>query len=153
PPTAGTDATDRFSALPTHCSSSLGLKFMRTSFRFTQCVLGLILMAASTAWGAEGTKISAEKEKELIAVLRSDAPKAEKAISCKKWAIDGSSAAVPELAKLLPDPQLSSWARIALEAIPGDAADEALRKATESLQDNLLVGVINSLGVRRDAKA
>lgn len=96
----------------------------------------------------------ASPEKDLIAVLQSaDSPPAEKAITCKRLAIHGTSAAVPELAKLLPDPQLSSWARIALEAIPGPEADEALRKATESLEGLLLVGTINSLGVRQDAKA
>jgi HEAT repeat protein len=68
-------------------------------------------------------------------------------------AIYGSTAAVPELAKLLPDPQLSSWARIALEAIPGPEADEALRQAAGSLKGKLLIGTINSIGVRRDAKA
>ncbi len=54
---------------------------------------------------------------------------------------------------MLADPQLASWARIALEAIPGPAADAALRRALGKLQGNLLVGVINSIGVRRDPKA
>jgi HEAT repeat protein len=91
-------------------------------------------------------------EPELIQVLRSDAP-AAKAPACKLLAIYGSEAAVPELAKLLADEQLASWSRIALEAIPGSAADEALRAAAGSLKGKLLVGVINSIGVRRDAGA
>ena len=94
---------------------------------------------------------SAEKEKQLIEILRSDAPAAEKAITCKHLAVHGSSEAVPELAKLLPNEQLSSWARIALEAIPGKAADEALRAAVGSVKGRQLIGVINSIGVRRDA--
>ena len=101
----------------------------------------------------DGPEASPEKEQELLTILRSDAPSADKAIACKNLAIYGSSAAVPDLAKLLPDAQLSSWARIALEAIPGDVADEALRTATDSLEGRLLVGTINSIGVRRDAKA
>ena len=60
---------------------------------------------------------------------------------------------MPELAKLLTDERLASWARIPLEAIPGPAADEALRQALESLEGRLLSGAINSLGVRRDAGA
>ncbi|WP_372898085.1 HEAT repeat domain-containing protein [Stieleria sp.] len=96
---------------------------------------------------------AAETEAELLAVLRSDAPGGEKAIVCKKLAIHGSNAAVPELAKLLSDPQLSSWSRIALEVIPGDDADEALRLATQTLDGRLLVGTINSIGVRQDAGA
>lgn len=110
-----------------------------------------MLLAVTSARAADGFKVSPEKEKELIAVLRSDAPPQDKAIACKKLAIDGSSEAVGDLAKLLSDPQLASWSRIALEAIPGSASDEALRKASESLEGNLLVGVLNSIGVRRDA--
>ena len=60
---------------------------------------------------------------------------------------------MPTLAPLLSDPQLASWARIALEAIPDSTADAALRSAMDKLQGNLLIGVINSIGVRRDPKA
>lgn len=112
-----------------------------------------VLLGASATRAEEPAKATSDQEKSLIEVLRSDAPKSEKAITCKKLAIHGSSAAVPDLAKLLPDPELSSWARIALEAIPGPAADEALREAAKSLDGLLLVGTINSIGVRRDAKA
>lgn len=114
-------------------------------------VLGL--MFASSLLAADPIKVSAEKEKEALAVLQSDAPAADKALACKKLTIDGSATAVPELAKLLTDPQLHSWARIALEAIPGPEADAALRKAAETLEGKLLIGVVNSLGNRRDAKA
>ncbi len=123
-------------------------KYSRTVF-----VAALMLAVATSARAADGFKASPEKEKELIAVLRSDAPPQDKAIACKKLAIDGSSEAVGDLAKLLSDPQLASWSRIALEAIPGTAPDEALRKASESLEGNLLVGVLNSIGVRRDANS
>jgi HEAT repeat protein len=123
------------------------------TLQYTLSLALLTALLASTAQAADGIKISPEKEKEALGVLQSDAPKADKALACKKLAIDGSAAAVPELAKLLPDAELSSWSRIALEAIPGPEADEALRKAAESLDGRLLVGVINSIGVRRDAKA
>ena len=102
---------------------------------------------------AQQRRDSATEEKRLLAVLKSDAAAGQKAISCKELAIYGSSNAVPELEKLLPNPQLSSWARIALEVIPGDQSDAALRTAAESMQGQLLVGVINSIGVRGDAKA
>lgn len=92
-------------------------------------------------------------EAELIAVIRSDASEADKAIACKKLAIKGSAAAVGDLAKLLANDRLASWARIPLEAIPGPEADAALRTAAGSLSGQLLVGVINSIGVRRDAAA
>src|SRR6059058_3964291 len=93
---------------------------------------------------------AAEKERELIAVLNSTAPPGDKAIACKQLVVYGTDAAVPTLAKLLPDKELSSWARIALEAIPGPAADAALRDAMGKLQNRLLVGTINSIAYRRD---
>ncbi len=107
---------------------------------------GALLRAADTQPAAQ------DKEKPLIEVLRSG-PRPEKALACKQLAIHGTSQAVPELAALLADEQLASWARIALEAIPDPSADEALRKATHALKGKLLVGAINSLGVRRDVGA
>lgn len=93
---------------------------------------------------------SITSEPELIAILSGDSPDADKALACKRLAIYGSGAAAPELAKLLKDEKLASWSRIALEAIPGKEADEALRTATSSLSGRLLIGVINSISVRRD---
>ena len=95
-----------------------------------------------------------DREQALIAVLTSStSTKPEKAIACKRLAVFGSKHSVPALASLLNDQDLISWARIALEAIPGPEADEALRKAMGTLQGRSLLGVINSLGVRRDAGA
>ena len=125
---------------------------MRTNSLFLVSSAAACLLAAMPVW-ADDIKVSPEKETEAMAVLQSDAPHGEKAIACKKLAIDGSAAAVPDLAKLLSDPQLNSWARIALEAIPGPEAGEALRQASESLEGNLLVGTLNSIGVRRDSSA
>src|SRR5438876_5805450 len=94
-----------------------------------------------------------EKERKLINILKSDVPPADKAVPCKQLVVYGTKDAVPVLADLLPDPELSSWARIALEAIPDPAADEALRQAVPRVQGKLLIGVINSIGHRRDPKA
>jgi HEAT repeat protein len=92
------------------------------------------------------------KERVLIEVLKSGAPPA-KAMACKQLAVFGSAAAVPHLAPLLADERLASWARIALEVIPGPEADAALRTASQSLTGRLLIGTIHSIGVRRDGKA
>ncbi len=94
-----------------------------------------------------------EQQRQLIDVLQSNAPPAQKAITCKRLAVYGTGEAVPALAPLLADPELASWARIALEAIPDPAADAALREAMGKLDGRLLIGVINSIGVRRDAAA
>lgn len=93
------------------------------------------------------------EEDALLGVLQSTAGPAEKAMACRQLAIRGTARAVPALASLLADPQLASWARIALEAIPDPAADAALREAAGKLNGRLLVGVLNSIGRRRDAQA
>ncbi|MBK9137923.1 MAG: HEAT repeat domain-containing protein [Verrucomicrobia bacterium] len=95
----------------------------------------------------------AERERQLISVLQSDAAPSEKAITCKRLAIYGSRDAVPALAPLLANPDLASWARIALEAIPDPAANDALVAAAKTLNGRLLVGVLNSLGVRKDPRS
>lgn len=127
------------------------MRILRSSLPIVALLLTFFMVSNIAL--ADGPATSPEKEQELLAVLKSDAAPADKAITCKQLAIYGSAAAVPELAKLLPIPELSSWARIALESIPGPEADEALRTATESLQGRLLVGTINSIGVRGDAAA
>jgi hypothetical protein len=92
------------------------------------------------------------KERELIAVLKADdSPEADKAITCKQLALHGGPDAVPALAPLLANEHLASWARIALEAIPGPEAGAALREAAGKLEGRLLIGTLNSIGVRRDA--
>lgn len=123
---------------------------------FAWCVVLSVMVACEMAAGqdgAGGTSSRQEKQRKLIGVLQSDAPPQDKAITCKQLAIYGTQEAIPALAALLPDEKLSSWARIALEAIPGPAADEALRQATGKVRGMLLVGVINSIGVRRDVQA
>jgi HEAT repeat protein len=110
----------------------------------------VLLLPNVSAQAADITKST--NEGELIEALRS-AEKPDKAMACKRLAIYGSKQAVPELAKLLADAELSSWSRIALEAIPGPEADAALRKALDSVDGKLLVGTINSIGVRHDAGA
>ena len=116
-------------------------------------LLAITLAATVSAPAADRQAASAAKTAELIALLESDAPKAEKVKAFKPLAVSGNKDAVPALASYLSDEELSSWARIALEAIPDPACDEALRGAMTGLQGRLLIGVINSIGVRRDAKA
>jgi len=119
------------------------------------CVI-LIIAAMSVVAVAQdrpAADVRNAKEGDLIAVLKSNAAKGDKAIACKQLAIYGTEQAVPALSPLLADAELASWARIALEAIPGPAADAALRNALDTLKGRLLVGAINSVAVRRDAQA
>jgi HEAT repeat protein len=110
--------------------------------------VGLVALLSAAVSGA--TPGSGSTEAELLGILRSDAPEADKAITCKFLAVKGSPAAVADLAPLLSNPRLASWARIPLEAIPGEEASAVLRDAAPKLDGRLLCGVLTSLGVRRD---
>ena len=94
-----------------------------------------------------------ETTKKLIAVLRSDAAFFDKARACQQLGETGTPEAVPVLAGLLTDPKLSAYARSGLEGLPGPSAAAALRDAARTIKGPLLAGVINSLGVLRDAQA
>jgi HEAT repeat protein len=96
------------------------------------------------------TKEEADKQ---IAVLKSDAGQKQKVDACRSLAAIGGTDAVPVLAALLSDEKLSHMARYGLEPIPDPAVDDALRDALGKLKGRLLVGVIASVGVRRDTKA
>lgn len=91
---------------------------------------------------------------ELIAILK-DAGSTlfQKAIACKRLSMVGNRDAVLALAALLHDERLGHYARFGLEPIPDPAVDEALRNALPKLKGLPLMGVIHSLGVRRDAQA
>lgn len=129
------------------------MKSLQTLIRAFVIVVATVALLLPSASAVDGPAASPEKEAELLAILQSESPPADKALACKNLAIYGSGAAVPDLAKLLADPALASWARIALEVIPGDAADQALLSAVSTLEGRLLVGTINSIGVRRNAAA
>ncbi len=86
-------------------------------------------------------------------MLQSDANTYDKARACQQLAVLGDKEAVPALAALLNDPKLAGHARTALESIPDPSAAAALRAALDHFHGDLLIGVIDSLGARRDAEA
>ena len=77
----------------------------------------------------------------------------QKAIACKKLAFVGGKEAVQPMAALLTHPELSCYARFGLEPNPDPSVDDVLRAALPKVKGRLLVGVITSIGVRKDAKA
>lgn len=77
----------------------------------------------------------------------------QKAIACKKLSIVGGKEAIPPMAALLSDPKLACYARFGLEPNPDPSVDDAFRAALPQLTGKLQIGVINSIGFRRDAKA
>jgi HEAT repeat protein len=77
----------------------------------------------------------------------------QKAIACKKLSITGGPEVVAPMAALLSHPELACYARFGLEPNPSPTVDDALRAALPKLKGKLQIGVITSIGVRKDAKA
>ena len=78
---------------------------------------------------------------------------AAKVFICGQLPLVASDADVPVLAGLLGDAKLGDAARRALEAIEGDAAGAALRAALAQAKGMAKIGLVNSLGARRDGRA
>jgi hypothetical protein len=92
-------------------------------------------------------------EKSLLGVLTSDAKRAGKQYVCRELSIIGSEQSVSVLGKMLTDEETSDMARYALERIPGTAVNDVLRRALRAAKGKPKVGIINSLGQRRDRRA
>lgn len=92
-------------------------------------------------------------EQRLVGALQRGGSAAAVEFICSKLAVIGSKASVPVLATLLAKPEFATAARTALEAIPGTAATKALREALPKVEDLQKIGVIHSLGARRDEES
>ncbi|MGC8887154.1 MAG: HEAT repeat domain-containing protein [Verrucomicrobiia bacterium] len=93
------------------------------------------------------------EQKKLLDIIQTSTNLHEKVVACKRLAVIGDQESIPALSKLLEDPQMHHMARFALEPNPSPLVDEVFRSALGKLQGKLLIGVINSIGVRRDAAA
>jgi HEAT repeat protein len=92
-------------------------------------------------------------EQGLIDVLKSNATLQEKDEACAGLKRVGTARAVPVLAGLLLDKDLTHSARYALESMAVPEAGLALVEALQNTSGMIRVGVINSVGWRREAKA
>ncbi|MGA2093976.1 MAG: HEAT repeat domain-containing protein [Sedimentisphaerales bacterium] len=92
-------------------------------------------------------------ERQLDDFLKADATYASRQFVCEQLSMTGSEASVPVLGPMLLDANTCDMARYALERIPGEAVDRALREALDKADVNLKAGIINTIGVRGDKKA
>jgi hypothetical protein len=110
--------------------------------------LAAIIIVACTC------SLSKADEASALAVLASaDASLHDQAMACDELGRVGTAKAVPVLAKLLADEKLHDYARDGLERIADPSAGKALLAALNSLQGNPRIGVITTLGDRREADA
>jgi HEAT repeat protein len=121
-------------------------------------VVALVVGAAFGGYAQEppAREVSADKvqnEDELIAVLQGEGDFAAKQAACRGLKRIGSEKSIPALAALLPNAELSSLARFALESMESPAVDQALREALAGTTGLQRIGVVTSLGVRGDKGA
>ena len=104
--------------------------------------------------GAMGSgELLKEIEARLLKFLQSAATAAAKEAALKELSLIATVESVPVLTAMLVRAETSEMARYALARIPGPAPDDALRKALDGASGKVKIGIVNSLGQRRDAKA
>jgi HEAT repeat protein len=66
-------------------------------------------------------------------------------VICRQLRVVGTDTCVPALARMLTDPELSQFARYALEGLGSDAALRAMHEAVGKTSGTLQIGLLNSL--------
>jgi HEAT repeat protein len=97
--------------------------------------------------------VSQDLEGRLIHALKGDLSRDAHGYVCRKLTIVGTAAAVGALASQLGNKDHSHMARYALERINVPEAGAALRDALDKVHGTQKIGVISSLGSRRDVAA
>ncbi|MGD0782344.1 MAG: HEAT repeat domain-containing protein [Candidatus Aminicenantales bacterium] len=122
------------------------------SFKTLSLIAGL---AAAVLFGSpqSPSRSQAADEPGLLAILRSKASLQEKDAACAALKRLGTARSVPVLAGLLADPDLSHTARFALESMPVPEAGAALIEALDKTGGLIKIGIIHSLGRRREMRA
>lgn len=97
-----------------------------------------------------GPAAYAQVEAKLLAALaRPNATPACRKFVCDTLRIIGSEACIKPIIALLGDEKEADLARLALESLPGNAADEALIHAVQTSAGRTRIGLIQTLGARR----
>ncbi len=128
------------------------MRYMTKTLVSALIFAGLALLNAPAAAQQDN-----RSEAELIAALNvpddSDASVRQFSLATKQLAVTGTEACIPALAAKLDNPRFSHFAHYGLQPNPSPKVDEALFAALKTLKGDLLVGVINSIGVRKSPGA
>ncbi|MBX3180157.1 MAG: HEAT repeat domain-containing protein [Candidatus Hydrogenedentes bacterium] len=111
--------------------------------------VALLLIAAGPAFAQENAPYD---EAALLAALETETEYTARMNAYRGLRQVGTAASVPAIAKGLHDLKESHLARYALEDMPFPEAGAALRGALEGVPEEVLPGLLASLGARRDAE-
>jgi type 1 glutamine amidotransferase/HEAT repeat protein len=89
----------------------------------------------------------------LAGLLAGDVTREAKRVACCQLSLIGSAKEVPALARLVFDPDLGDFARLALERIPGSESEAALLSALRTSSGQSRSGLSQSLAARRSREA
>lgn len=93
-------------------------------------------------------------EKDFAKVLRDKNTTLDcKDFICRQLWVIGTKESVPALSKMLAGEETSDMARYALERNTAPEAGKALRSAMKKAEGRVLIGLVNSLGERRDKES
>ena len=115
------------------------------SFSFLLTFVGFLSIASAQEVADEAAA--------LAVLVSSDAAVYNKAMACDVLGRVGTAKAVPALTELLADEKLHDYARDGLERIEDAAAGKALLNALNTLKGSQRLGIIISLGDRREKTA
>lgn len=123
------------------------------TYEYGQSRSALVELAAIVGEAMKSPEQAKALEARFDAFLEGQATRDGKDQICRHLSLAGTEASVPVLSKLLAAEDTREMARYALERLPGQAADEALRAALGTTTGKSRAGVAGTLGMRRDAKA
>ena len=98
-------------------------------------------------------EIYPQVEELMISFLKSDATFYGKQFVCTQIGIIGTKKSIPILSKMLINESTSEMALLGLEPINDPYVDKTLRKSLTKTKGKYKVGIINSLGVRKDSNS
>ena len=123
------------------------------AYQYGQSRAPLIAIEGSIRASYNQPEARKQIQKRLLALLTGKSTTDCKRFICRQFSVIGGAEVVPALTPFLTDPEMSHMARLALERIPDENAAKALRDALGKTKGKVLIGVVGSLGERRDAKS
>ena len=112
-----------------------------------------IVIDAHSAPNAKGLAQRKQLAAKIATILGTDIAPEAKAFLCQQLALIGDEKQVAVLLRLLRDEQTADACRSALERIPGPASARALREALAEVKPDIRLGIVNSIGNRRDRES
>ncbi len=123
------------------------------AYRYGQETQHLNALADYVRIGLAQPETLKQCEEKLIKFLESDAPIDAKQFVCRQLQVIGTEQSAPVLSRLVENATTHDMARYAMEKIPGKKVDRAFIDLLASTNGKIKIGVIASIGQRRQAEA